>query len=77
MTRLLVALLLAAGPAAAAERRPNVVVFYTDDMGYADLGCYGGKLAPTPHADSLAKNGVRFTDGYVSACVCSPSASGW
>ena len=68
MTRLLLALLLA-GPAVAADRKPNVVVFYTDDMGYADLGCYGGKLAPTPHCDSLAKNGVRFTDGYVSACV--------
>ena len=64
------------GSTFAAERKPNVVVFYIDDMGYADLGCYGGKLAPTPHCDSLAKNGVRFTDGYVAACVCSPSRVG-
>ncbi|MBA4065981.1 MAG: sulfatase [Isosphaera sp.] len=78
MTRTLpaVALLLAAGPAPAADRKPNVVVFSVDDMGYADLGCYGGKLAPTPHCDALARNGVRFTDGYVSACVCSPSRVG-
>jgi arylsulfatase A-like enzyme len=69
-------LLVAAGPAPAADRKPNVVVFYIDDMGYADLACYGGKLAPTPHCDALAKNGVRFTDGYVSACVCSPSRVG-
>jgi arylsulfatase A-like enzyme len=77
MSRLVLpALLLAAGPAPAADRKPNVVVFYVDDMGYADLGCYGGTLAPTPHCDALAKNGVRFTDGYVSACVCSPSRVG-
>ena len=67
---------LVAIPAVAADRKPNVVVFFIDDMGYADLGCYGGKLAPTPHCDSLTKNGVRFTDGYSSACVCSPARVG-
>jgi arylsulfatase A-like enzyme len=75
MTRVLAALLLL-GAGSAAARQPNVIVFFTDDMGYADLGCYSGKLAPTPHCDSLAKNGVRFTDGYVSACVRSPSRVG-
>ena len=69
-------LLLAAAPLAAADRMPNVVIFFIDDMGYGDLGCYGGKLAPTPHCDALAANGVRFTDGYVSACVCGPSRVG-
>jgi arylsulfatase A-like enzyme len=67
---------LVAATAAAAARKPNVVVFFIDDMGYADLGCYGGKLAPTPHCNSLAANGVRFTDGYSSACVCSPARVG-
>src|SRR5688572_1280383 len=67
---------LLAAPAAAADRKPNVVVFFIDDMGSADLGCYGGKLAPTPYCDSLAKNGVRFTDAYSSACVCSPARVG-
>lgn len=61
---------------AVAASKPNVLIFYLDDMGYGDPGCYGGKLAPTPHIDSLAKNGVRCTDGYVSACVCAPSRVG-
>ena len=57
-------------------RSPNVLVIYVDDMGWAQPGCYGGKLAPTPNLDSIVKNGVRFTDGYVSGCVCSPSRVG-
>lgn len=66
--------ILGVGFSAADESiRPNIVIFYLDDMGYGDPGCYGGKLAPTPHIDSLAAGGVRFTDGYVSACVCAPS----
>lgn len=64
------------GPAGAESPRPNILVFYLDDMGWAQPGCYGGKLAPTPNMDSLAAGGVRFTDGYVSACVCSPSRVG-
>jgi arylsulfatase A-like enzyme len=81
MTPVMRVLVLAAtglfvAPAAAADRKPNVVIFFIDDMGYADLGCYGGRLAPTPHCDSLARNGVRFTDAYASACVCSPSRVG-
>jgi arylsulfatase A-like enzyme len=62
--------------AATTATRPNILVFYLDDMGWAQPGCYGGKLAPTPHIDSLAANGVRFTDGYVSACICGPSRAG-
>jgi arylsulfatase A-like enzyme len=61
---------------AAAAEKPNVLIFYLDDMGWAQPGCYGGTLAPTPNIDSLAAGGVRFTDGYVSACVCSPSRVG-
>ena len=66
----------AAGALTASTAKPNVVVFYIDDMGYSEPGCYGGKLAPTPNMDRLAANGVRFTDGYVSACVCGPSRVG-
>ncbi len=55
---------------------PNILVIYLDDMGWAQTGAYGGKLAPTPHLDAIAKGGVRFTDGYVSACVCGPSRVG-
>lgn len=55
-----------------ADEKPNIIIVYADDMGYL-LGCYGSELAETPHIDSLARHGARFTNGYVSACVCSPS----
>jgi arylsulfatase A-like enzyme len=59
-----------------AATKPNVVIFYLDDMGWAQPGSYGGKLAPTPNMDSIAANGVRFTNGYSSGCVCSPGRVG-
>ena len=62
--------------AQSSTQKPNVLVIYMDDMGWAQPGCYGGKMAPTPNIDALAASGVRFTDGYVSACVCSPSRVG-
>ncbi len=73
------ALLLAAacgGPSAAADPagRPNVVVILCDDMGFSDLGCYGGEIA-TPHLDGLAANGVRFTQFYNAARCCPTRAS--
>ena len=61
---------------AAGTRKPNVVVLVADDMGYADCGVQGCKDIPTPNIDSLASNGVRFTNGYASGCVCSPSRAG-
>ena len=56
--------------------KPNILIFYVDDMGWAQPGCYGGKMAPTPNIDALAAAGVRFTDGYSSGCVCSPGRVG-
>lgn len=56
--------------------KPNILIFYVDDMGWAQPGCYGGKMAPTPNIDALAAGGVRFTDGYSSGCVCSPGRVG-
>lgn len=56
-----------------AARRPNLILILADDLGYGDIGCYGSPDVPTPHVDSIARNGVRCTDGYVSAAVCSPS----
>jgi arylsulfatase A len=53
-------------------RRPNVVVLLADDLGYQDIGCYGG-LVKTPALDRLAAKGVRFTDFYSGSAVCSPS----
>ncbi len=66
--------LVAAAPAA--ERRPNVLVIVADDQGYADLGCYGCKDIPTPNIDTIAKNGIRCTNGYVSGPYCSPTRAG-
>jgi len=62
--------------AARAGRKPNIVMIFVDDMGYGDPGCYGGRTIPTPHIDSLARGGVRFTDGYVTSPVCGPSRLG-
>jgi arylsulfatase A-like enzyme len=55
----------------------NVVMIVADDMGYADLGVTGCKDFATPHLDSIAKSGVRFTQSYVTAAVCSPSRAGF
>jgi len=57
----------------AAERPPNVVLIYADDLGYGDLGCYGATGWTTPNLDRLASSGVRFTDFYVAQAVCSAS----
>ena len=59
-----------------AEEKPNVIVIYTDDQGYADLGCQGSDVIKTPHVDQLAERGVRFTNGYVTAPQCMPSRAG-
>lgn len=52
---------------------PNIVIIYADDLGYADLSCYGAKGVETPNIDKLAQNGVRFTDGHCTAATCTPS----
>ena len=62
--------------AKAAATLPNILIFLADDLGYADIGVNGCKDIPTPNIDSIAKNGVRFTDGYATHCVCSPSRAG-
>src|SRR5438067_7451347 len=55
-------------------KRPNVVIILSDDMGYSDLGCYGGEIA-TPNLDALATGGVRFTQFYNTARCCPTRAS--
>lgn len=52
---------------------PNVVVIFCDDLGYGDLGCYGHPTIRTPHLDRMAAEGMRFTDFYSAAPVCTPS----
>ena len=57
----------------AEARKPNVVVIYTDDQGSIDVNAYGAKDLVTPAMDSLCRDGVRFTQFYAAAAVCSPS----
>jgi arylsulfatase A-like enzyme len=61
---------------AAAPRKPNIIIILADDLGYGELSCQGCKDIPTPNIDTLARNGVRFTDRYVSSPYCSPSRAG-
>ena len=61
---------------AAETDKPNIVLIVADDLGYADLGCQGSTDIVSPHIDSLAESGIRFTQGYVSAPQCVPSRAG-
>ena len=83
--RRFLAALLAGGPALMMSRSgkteqagsgnkpPNVVFILTDDLGWAELGCYGNAFNETPHLDKLARQGMRFTQAYAAAPVCSPT----
>jgi arylsulfatase A-like enzyme len=73
MMRLATILALMCACTAHAADRPHVVFVLSDDLGPGDLGCYGGKLAPTPCIDRLAQQGLKFSQFYVAAPVCSPS----
>jgi len=59
-----------------AAEKPNLLILYADDLGWGELGCQGSKDIPTPHIDSIARNGLRFTQGYVAGTYCSPSRAG-
>jgi arylsulfatase A len=59
-----------------AARPPNIIVILADDLGYGDLGCDGGKIIKTPNLDRMAAEGVRLSDFYASANICTPSRAG-
>jgi arylsulfatase A-like enzyme len=78
-TRILVMLgcfLLAVPSAFAQDKKPNIVFILIDDMGYADLGCMGSKEIRTPNIDRIAKEGVRLSNFYANAPVCTPTRAG-
>ncbi len=58
------------------QPRPNVLLIFTDDQGSLDMNCYGSEDLVTPHMDTLAASGIRFTQFYAAAPVCSPSRAG-
>ena len=72
-----VAAIVATSMASAAEgSKPNIVVMFADDTGWGEIGAQGNKEIPTPNIDSIAASGVKFTDGYVTCPLCSPSRAG-
>lgn len=78
-TSLIAAILIgvcASASAAGEDPPPNIVLLFADDLGYGELGCQGNAQIPTPHIDSIAAGGVRFTSGYVTAPYCSASRAG-
>ncbi len=56
-----------------AKKKPNIIIFYVDDLGYGDLSSYGATAVKTPNADQLARSGIRFTDAHSPASTCTPS----
>ena len=54
-------------------KKPNILIFYADDVGYGDIGCYGAIGVETPHIDHLAKHGVKFTDAHCAEATSLPS----
>ncbi len=61
---------------AMAQEKPNIIFLFSDDAGYADFGFQGSKIMKTPNLDRLAKQGMKFTQGYVSDPTCGPSRAG-
>jgi len=70
------ALILISSLQVLASRKPNIIIILTDDQGSIDAGCYGAKDLETPNIDRIAKRGIRFTQFYAAAPVCSPSRAG-
>jgi arylsulfatase A len=65
-----------AGQIGGAASQPNIVLMLVDDLGYGDFGCYGNTFHETPNIDKLAREGMKFTNAYAAAPVCSPSRAG-
>ena len=72
---MVIAIVLCVSLAKGADDRPNVILFIGDDISWNDYGCYGNSAARTPNIDRLAKDGLRFTEAYLTASSCSPSRS--
>ena len=69
----LIIILTVIGPALGAQQKPNIIIFIGDDISYNDFGCYGHPVIRTPNIDRLARNGLRFTNAFLTTSSCSPS----
>ena len=76
LSRVILLLLFTSFGFAQSKNAPNVIIILTDDQGYKDVGFNGSEDIPTPNIDRIAKNGVVFSNGYVSYAVCGPSRAG-
>ena len=63
-------------PLAAQKNKPNIIIIFTDDQGYQDVGCFGSPDIETPHLDQMAREGIKLTDFYAAQAVCSASRAG-
>lgn len=72
-SNLLLIVILLLSSRISAQDKPNVIIIYTDDLGYGDLSCYGATKLQTPHLDKLAATGLRFTNGRSTSATCTPS----
>ncbi|MHA4843412.1 sulfatase family protein [Flavitalea antarctica] len=70
---ILLHIMIVTGLSATAQQKPNIVLVYTDDLGYGDLSCYGAKNVNTPNIDRIAKRGTRFTNAHSTSATCTPS----
>ena len=73
MKRLFIFLYLLISSLVYAKDQPNIVIIFTDDQGYADVGCFGAESFETPNLDKMASEGMKFTDFYVAQAVCGAS----
>src|SRR5918995_1879495 len=73
LTFLLTLFLFTCLQVAHAQQKPNIVIIYTDDLGYNDISCNGATKIKTPNIDKLAAQGMRFTRAYATSATCTPS----
>src|SRR5690606_32719459 len=66
-------IVMAQAIASYSQKQPNIIVILTDDMGFSDMGAFGGKFVPTPHLDRFADEGTKYTQYYTASPICSPS----
>jgi arylsulfatase A-like enzyme len=66
-------LVMGGSSVAQTNKKPNIILIYTDDLGYGDISCNGFSAIQTPNIDKLAKNGVRFTNAHATSATCTPS----